>query len=406
MRHSPFFAELASLDDHDPAAHAVSAGLVVLRLVDAWVEEGGAVVAADGWGVRSVEAAIQQMPAGMPARAILGSVLTTLIESRGGDMHAVSPKLMAYARSLDLDAKWDLAADVYRTLIAHAHPIEESDVVIAAHFGLAFCQRTLGALDEAAASYTMASAVANDVDDMFGILRAQIGIAGISMHRGNLPHAESLLDDVITRASARGDLVDLHASALQERAGVAFFRGRYDVAVELAYASLELTADPRNRDRLLSDIGLAFSKLGVHSAARDAYLIVEATAQEQYQRWAASMNLMELAALEGAMPVFERYRRSLTQMPFPPQLQAQFHLQVAASYEALMEPGSAIRASEQAREVAQQFGFHQISFEAGALIDRVEHGQRTARRAPEPELGGPVRTVARSLSTMRHRLSK
>jgi tetratricopeptide (TPR) repeat protein len=279
-------------------------------------------------------------------------------------------------------------------------------VVIAAHFGLAFCQRTLGALDEATASYNLASAVANDVDDMFGILRAQLGVAGISMHRGNLPHAESLLDDVITRASVRSDLTDLRATALQDRAGVEFFRGRYDMAVELAYESLELTSDPRNRDRLLSDIGLAFSKLGVHSAARDAYLIVEATAQEQYQRWAASMNLMELAALEGAMPVFERYRRSLAQMPFPPQLQAQFYLQAAASYVSLMDPESAVRFGQQARDVAQRYGFHQIAFEADALIDLAERGQRVASRTPEPELGDPVRTVARSLNSMRHQLAK
>jgi hypothetical protein len=41
-RHLPFFAELAALDDGDSSWRAVSAGLVVLRLVDAWIEEGAA----------------------------------------------------------------------------------------------------------------------------------------------------------------------------------------------------------------------------------------------------------------------------------------------------------------------------------------------------------------------------
>jgi tetratricopeptide (TPR) repeat protein len=402
VRHFPFFTELASLDEGDRAWRAVSAGLVALRLVDAWIEEGSAVIAADGWGVRSVEAAIEEMPEGLPARAILGSILGALKESRGGDLHSIAPRLMAYARSLDLDAKWALAADVYETVIAHAHPVEESDVVITAHLRLAFCQRNLGALDDATASYATASAIANDSDDMFGILRAQIGAAKIAIERGNMPSAERLLDDVIVRASQREDLTDVHAMALQDRAGVAFFRGRYDAAEKLAYQSLELTRDQVDRDRLLSDIALAFSKLGVHSAARDAYLIVEATAQEQYSRWAASMNLMELAAREGAMPVFERYRRSLMTMPFPPAQRAQYHMQTAEGYEALSEYEAAAHAGHRAREIAEQFGFHQVVFEAEALVRRVAQGQRTATRVAEVAVPEPLQTIVDSISKMRH----
>ena len=130
VRHLPFFTELASLEERDPSWRAVSAGLVLLRLVDAWIEEGPAVVAADGWGVRSVAASLEEMPVGLPARAILMSALETLSVARAGDMHAVAPRLMAYARSLDLDAKWALAADVYHTVLAHMHPEEESEVAV------------------------------------------------------------------------------------------------------------------------------------------------------------------------------------------------------------------------------------------------------------------------------------
>ena len=130
VRHLPYFTELASLEDTDPSWRAVSAGLVFLRLVDAWIEEGAAVVAADGWGVRSVAAAIEEMPAGLPARAILTSALDVLTNARSGDMHAVAPRLMAYARSLDLDGKLALAADVYETVIAHVHPDEESEIAV------------------------------------------------------------------------------------------------------------------------------------------------------------------------------------------------------------------------------------------------------------------------------------
>lgn len=403
-RHLPFFSELASLDESDASWRSVSAGLVVLRLVDAWIEEGGAAVSADGWGMRSVSAAIEEMPHGVPARAILMGIVDAVRTSAASDMHSVAPRLMAYARSLDLDAKWALAADVYVTVIAHAHPTEESDVVVGAHLRLAYCQRSLGALDEAAASYAMASAVASDMDDMFGILRAQIGAAKIAMERGNMPRAESLLDDVISQVSARSgrtDLGDVHAMALQDRAGCAFHRGSYDLGVQLAYESLERTRDPINRDRLLGDIARAFTLLGIRSAARDAYLIVEATAQEQYTRWLASINLMDLAAQEGAMPVFERYRRTLTTLPFPPALRAKFHLQTAEGYQALLEPEAAVQAGRRARALAEEFGFHQVAFEAAALVERVEGGQRGAARVADIPVPEPLQQIARSINEMR-----
>ena len=401
MRHAPFFAELSTLGDDDRSWRAVSAGLVTLRLIDAWVAEGAAVVAADAWGVRAVGAAIEEMPEGLSTRAILGSVFAALRESRGGDLHLVAPRLMAYARSLELDAKWELAGDVYETIISHAHPVEESDVVIVAHLRLAFCQRSLGALDEASRSYQLAGSIAGEVDDIFGMLRARIGAAKISLERGNLPRAERLLDDVIGEVAARGDLPEIHAVALQDRAAVAFHRGRYDHAVELAYASFALTEDPVNRDRLLSDIALTFTKLGVYSAARDAYLIVEATAQEQFQRWAASLNLMELAAHEGAMSVFERYRRSLAALPFPPSQRVQYHLQAAEGYEALGDPRAALDAGHRARALAAQFGFHQLVFHADALVRRVEQGRTRRQAVPARAVDAGVHAVAESIGNLR-----
>ena len=405
-RHLPFFAELAGLDDRDTAWRSVSAGLVVLRLVDAWIEEGAAAVAADGWGVRSVEAAIEEMPAGVPARAVLRSIVEAVKTSDASDMHAIAPRLMAYARALDLDAKWALASDVYETVIAHVHPVDEADVAIAAHLRLAYCQRSMGALDLASASYEAASAIARDVDDMFGILRAQIGAAKIALARGNVPTAERLLDDTIERAAAREDLTDVHAMALQDRADVAYHRGRYDLSVKLAYASLELTRDPVNRDRLLGGIAGAFYMLGVRSAARDAYLVIEATTQEEYLRWSASINLMEIAARDGSMMLFERYRRTLANLPFPPALEAQFHLQTAESYEALAQLDMAEAAAERACVVAERYGFNQTVFAAEELRARVRSGAASQQRAPDVAVPDSLQTIATTISEMRRLVPK
>jgi tetratricopeptide (TPR) repeat protein len=335
-RHLAFFAELAALDDGDPSWRAVSAGLVVLRLVDAWIEEGATAVASDGWGIRSVEAAIEEVDEGLPARSVLRSVVGALKSSPPNDMRAIAPRLLAYGRALDLDAKWALAADVYETVIAHVHPVEESDVAVAAHLRHAYCKRSQGDLDEAATSYATASQLADASADMFGVLRAQIGAATIAKTRGNIPQAESLLDDAIVQAEAH-QLSEVHAMALQDRADIAYLRGNYDLAVRMAYQALERTRDPVNRDRLLSDIASSFYMLGARSAARDAYLILEATCHEQYLRWIAQINLMEIAAQDGSMPLFERYRKNLSSTTLPPLLQAQFLLHAGEGYAALGE---------------------------------------------------------------------
>jgi hypothetical protein len=328
-------------------------------------------------------------------------VVQALKESETGDMDAIAPRLMAYAKSLDLDAKWALAADVCDTVIAHVHPVEQSDVAIWAHLRRAYCLRSLGALDDAAAAYDVASALARGVNDMFGVLKAQIGNAKIAIARGNMPAAEALLDDAIARSMGRAELKEVQAMALQDRAAVAYYRGRYDMTVELAYASLELTSDAANRDRLLADIATAFYMLGVRSAAKDAFMIIEATAQEQYQRWAASINLMEIAAREGSMPLFERYRRSLATMPFPPAQEAQFLLQTAESYEALAQFDAAMTTGERARSVAEAYGFNQTLFAAEALIARAKKGETGAVVAADSPVPASLRPIASTIGQMR-----
>jgi tetratricopeptide (TPR) repeat protein len=383
VRHVPFLTELGDLDEGSSGWRAVSAGLVVLRLVDAWMAEGAAVVAADEWGLRSVQAAIDGMPAGMPARTVLRCVVEAMKSSGASDMDTIAPRLMAYARSLDLDAKWALAADVYETVIAHVHPVEQSDVAINAHIRLGFTLRALGEIDRSAAIYDQASALASASGDMVGVLHAQIGAARIAITRGNLPEAERELDDAISRA-ARAGLESVRASALQDRADVAHLRGQYDAAVRFAYDALRQTNDPINRDRLLSDIAASFYMLGARSVARDAYLVLEATAQEKYQRWVAAINLMEIASAEGSTTIFERYRRNLLEQPLPPVLQTQLHLHIGDGYRCLGETELARTAIQRARHLAEGFQFNQLLFAAEARLASLEQTPKEQRPNVEP----------------------
>ena len=399
MRHLPFFAELATIEANDSSWRSVTAGLVVLRLVDSWIEEGASVVAADSWGVRSVRAAIEDMPSGVPARTILMGVVEALTSSHGGDLHAVAPRLMAYARSLDLDARWSLSADVYETVIAHAHPIEDSDVAINALLRRAHCLRELGDLSSAMTVYGTAGQVARANNDMMSDLRARIGEAKILATKGNLPAADTILERAAAEAESL-ELPEVRSMASHDRSFIAHLRGQYDAAVRFAYDAMSNCANERERDRILNDLAGSFFMLGLKSAAQDAFLILASTATEQYMRWAATINLMELAADQGVGIQFERYRQQLSGEKLPPRLQAQFELFVGQGYQSFGEYDTARPWLERAARTASAHSYNQLVFAAEESLAKKPQ-KVVADRSTPFEVASDVSEIAEQLREMR-----
>lgn len=400
VRHQAFFTELAALEDADPSWRAVTAGLVVLRLVDAWVEEGARVVAADSWGVRSVRAAIEDMPAGMPARTLLAGVVEALTSARSGDLNAVAPRLMAYARSLELDARWALGADAYETIIAHVHPLEDADVAVNALLRRGHCLRELGDHTAANSVFGTAEEVANRAGDMIGVLRARIGEAKIMMAKGNLPAADALLERTVADAREHS-LDEVRALATHDRSHIAHLRGQYDVAVRLAYDAMHGAATEIERDRILGDLAGSFYMLGVKSAAQDAFLILAATAREQYQRWVATINLMELAAEERVSIQFERYRQQLASAKLPPLLQTQFELHVGRGYQLFGDHAAARTWLQRAVHTASAHSLNQLLFEAESALERKEPTSVLEAKHATFELPAEVSVIAAELKELR-----
>lgn len=378
LKHLPFFEELAVHDEGSAEWRAASAGLLVLRFVDSWLEESRGVCADDSWQGRRVEAAVLEVDDGWPGRVLLTRVLDATRDPRA-DINAVVVPLMAYAQVLEYDARWALASDVYHTLLAHLHPLKDSDSSIAAHLRLAHCYRTLNLNDDAAKTYAAAGEIATRSGDLVGVLRARIGEGRIAMFAGNLPRAELILDEAISRAK-RADLGEVRSRALHVRGNVAHFRGQYELAIQFAYEALENTPNNFERDRILSDIAVSFLELGVYSAARDAYLVLSVTAQEQYIRWAATLNLLEIATRTGAEPLFERYRRELVDIELPPYLATARALNVGLGYQRFGDNAKARGSLTEAIALAGKHGFNQYLFEAEEALDNLERpvtAQRT-----------------------------
>jgi tetratricopeptide (TPR) repeat protein len=395
LRHLPFFEALASTAEDTPDWAALTAGLGVLRLVDDWMEEG----AVSRLRARPAALAVEQVELGRPARTVLQGIVSLLTGSDAPSLDLLTPRLFAYGRSLELDGHYALAADVYETVVSYANPVDHADLTIDTHMRLGYCLRVLGRFDEASVAYGAAKQLSTMSGDTVKALRGRVADANLALARGNLPAAAAILEETIQ--AAEGDaLHDVRMIALHDRAVVAFHSGSVEDAVRIAFQALEGTRAPIARDRLLSDIAAMWVELGVRAAARDAFLILLATAQEQYTRWLAAVNLMELAALDGIEVVFEQYRRELASAALPADLAASSQLVAGQGYRLLGRTTAARRALTRAAALAGEHQLHRISFEAEQSLEELERGERrTAEASLEPPAA--LREIATALTAMR-----
>ena len=397
LRHLPFFEAVAGADRGDPAA---AAGLVVLRLVDAWVEDPGAREADRAPGIAAVRETIEAIPATDPARAVLERIVAAIEHATPGDLSLVAPRLLAYGRSLDFGGAWRLAADVYRTVLDHVHPLSDADVATSASLRLGYCARILGDWSEARIAYESAESYAAARGDGSGVLRSRVGRANLARDRGNLPEAEAMLDDVLARSRGGAELTDVRRAALHDRSTVAHLRGDLPRAIRLAHEALGLTLEGADRDRLLGDIGTYFAEMGVRGAARDAHLLVAATTQERYQRWSSLLALLELAARDGMEEAFESYRRELAGAPLPAELAVLRRLYEAHGHEAFGRPREAAAAAREALDLADAGGQHRYVFEAESLLARLAAAAPRAAADAAP-LPADLEDIVTELATMR-----
>jgi tetratricopeptide (TPR) repeat protein len=371
-----------------------------MRLVDDWINLGTVAVSSDSWAVGAVRDAIADMPETTPLQRILTAIVDHIVSSDRVDIHALAPRLMAYGQALDFEGRWLLAADIYETVVAHADPVGDADLVVPAFIQLAYCRRMLSDLDRAAAAYSTASAVAHAAGDLIGVLRGRLGDAKIAIARGNMPRAETILQETIERAQG-SSLDSVRSRALHDRAYVAGLTGNHERAVQFAYDALACSPPGLDRDRILGDIATGLRHLGLHDAARDSYLVLAMTAQEQYLRWLAELNLMELAASQHIELQFDKYRRDLESADLAPFLRVTYLLHVGRGYHSLGKSETGIPYLERAIEMASEYKLNQLLFECeSALTDARKRSARPAETLQEG-VDGRLQDVVDGLQRMR-----
>lgn len=382
VRHQVFFESLGALDASDPGWSSPFAGLSVLRIVDSLAAAADAPNAAHRAAINAARATASSIREGDPSRAILLRIFD-LLEKPNGLTGALARELLAYGRSLDLEGRWPLAADVFGTVAEKFRSRRNRAIVIESLTALGAAARNTGDWETSERSYAEAQHMADSAGDRARSLTAQVGIANSHVAHGNLPAANAELEEVFAEAGTAG-LQQVEAIALHTRAYLAIASGDYQNAVHYGYRSLELTIDETARDRILGDIAAAYAGLGLRETARDGFLIVAVTSPHQWVRWQATLNLMELAIEDGAERLFDDYYAQVQSEPLDPRLRAFLLLLKARGFRTFGRAGSeALFAA--AHEEATRHRLHQIAFEVEAEAKRERQPVNVPGRATVAE---------------------
>jgi tetratricopeptide (TPR) repeat protein len=397
IRHQVYFDTLGSMREDSASWRSVFAGLSVLRLIDSYTETGASIDPASWAQLHSVRTAIEDVNAGDPVRSVLATVLDEATKRATID-DVVCASLLAYGRALDYEASWGLATDVFATVAKIARPEKNPRLAIDANVAIGGAARRNGDWETSARAYSQAAYIADTVGDRQGILTVQVGIANTYMAKGNLPQAQTILDDVIVQS---GDerMDEVRATALHSRAALAQRQGEYSEGLKLAHEALTLTKKASERDLVLEDIAAIFTDLGLRDSARDTHLVLAATAQSKLTRGTATINLMELASLDGMPEAFDGYAQELAAAQLGPWLRAHYLLFLGEGMGRLGRGEAAEEALQEAIAFADANQIHQVSFRAQSAMSAARQAKPAKQFAPPPswvpeDVGGVVRAIS------------
>jgi tetratricopeptide (TPR) repeat protein len=392
LRHRSYFEALSTLEENSPAWVSTLSGLAVLNLIDA-VRDDKTLIERDWTSTRTVGESVAAIREGSPVKRPLTAIMD---EIRGGlRWSELNRSLFAYGRALDLDGSFKLAVDVFETVSEMARADRDASLAIEATTALGGSARRSGDWERSNAGYAEAAYLADRLGDKASGLTVRVGTANTEMARGNLPQAQAILEEVIEEAS-KSRLDAVLALAYHSRATVAHHRRQFAESVTYGYKALELTTNPTAKDGIISDIAASFAEIGMRDAARDAQMVLSLTSRYQWTRSQASINLMELAALDGMEDAFESYGRELSNAPLDPRLRSYYLLYYGQGLLRFEKFERASSMLSEALAFASMHKVNQVAFEAEKSLEDAQKKTRLAVAVPTPR--EPVSTEIRQVA--------
>jgi tetratricopeptide (TPR) repeat protein len=412
LPHRAYIEALAETPEGSPAWHAIVAGYAALQLFECWLEGDLGATPPSMLEVQRIWRYVEAVPERCVERRCLTQLVDSIELTLAATPHPVAERranvgraVECYARLLRYEAQWGLAGDVYSALLDFARATNDTTRMLDAMLMRGYCLRMAGRLDEASAAYAALRCAAEDANDERYRLESWLSDAKVAVERGNYVVARELLDRTLAQARDAECWVVV-SKALADRARVAAIQGDLELSLQCSHEALVLNTDPIGRERILGNIALTFARMGLREPARDAGLLVLATAQDRTARLNAMINLMELAHLDARELVFEQYRKSLAREVMTPSLEAAC-LQVSAEgLRAFGRIAEAKRAAERLLDHATQHSLNEYVIRAAEILEDIEKPSELAPRAErapqaEPTPSARVANIARAIAEMR-----
>jgi hypothetical protein len=399
ISHAPFFKALSDIQPGENGWHSTFAGLSLLRLIDSYAGDATRADKTEALTIESAKRAATAIPQTDPTRAILLRALDGL-ESNKGLSEELGRDLLRYGRALDLEGRWSLASDVFKTMAESFPESRFPELVVEASTALGAAARNSGDWQTSDRGYARAQYLADTIHNLPLSLTARLGAAASSRVRGNLPAAEIEIEEVLAEARSE-KLQQVEAVALHESASLAHSRRDYQRAIHHGYASLELTTNLTARDRILGDIAAAYAGLGLKQPARDGYSIVALTSPHQWVRWQATLNLMELAVEDGDEESFDDLVAQMANAKLDPRLNAYRLYYQGMGLRRFGRDDSATMMRE-AMDFASKYQLHQLAHEIEESIERgVVVSNEGPAKADEGEETRELQHIAEALARLR-----
>lgn len=188
LAYTSYFDTLASLGDAaSPEWHTTTAGLVVLRLVDDWLDFGPGFVASNAAYLETVRELIHSIPQDPHLQGLFNHIVTAIERTDPPSIQSLTAPLLIYAQILESQQKLGLAVAVLSPLRKRARQAQDVHTLVTTSLQYARVLCKAAEFDHARAMYDSAALYARSIGDHNATLRATAGQLRLRLARMHHP---------------------------------------------------------------------------------------------------------------------------------------------------------------------------------------------------------------------------
>jgi tetratricopeptide (TPR) repeat protein len=370
LRHEAFLEEAARRGAAHPLGQDPLVGYLAMHAVDHAIQFGR-----DSIPARSVAGKVMTETLLLPDESPCKSRYYELLEAirRGASWETLCVRLSQLAEALEGEGRFAEAEDVYRTLVeAHELPGVAAEVgepaAVKALLGCARNLRKQAEFDQAEEWYARARDRAREAKLPDLEVSARVGLARLTIERGNYPKAQEILDEI--HRDFVGVELSPHArgSIFHEMAIATKFRDR-GKALRLLWEAFKAYDDAGDRQLVLFDIANELLESRCFGSARRAFELLEAHGTKEVAR-EAKRALLEIAWRTADRVLFGRVWADVSQSldDLRPLTRAECCLYAGKALRRFGREAQGRALLVQALSIAQAFGISEVLVAADQAI--------------------------------------